>query len=564
MKYQSSNTGIVYEITFNGKYSTCPECSHKRKKKTDKCVTYFADEDRAYCHHCLTTFFRYKPEHKKEYVLPNKENITDLTPTALQFFTKRGIGQQVLKDFGVYSTKEYMPQFQNEVNVIAFPFYYDGKLINIKFRGPNKSFKLVSGAELILMNIDALREKEVIIVEGEMDMLTFMQVGVKNVMSVPNGANNNLEYLDNYIHLFDAVETVYVATDVDAPGLKLRDEIVRRVGSDKCKIIAFKECKDANEYFLKYGKDELLKLLDEAKYVKTKGIVYVDDILPEVKDFFENGDEKGLEIDHPEIDQFITWETRRLAIVTGVPGSGKSDFVDYLVCKLNILHGWKAAYFTPENYPLKYHYEKIFRKLVGKSYRGEFMNEEVFDTAAEYMKNNFFYVLDEDNLTLDTILINAKILVKSKGIKILVIDPYNKVEHQYDNKISETQYIGKFLDKLILFGKLNDLLIFLVAHPRKMQRGDIPTLYDISGSANFYNKCDYGFTVHRITDEEGIMTNDVQVHWQKIKFLHLGKQGISNFRYNYINGRFEDVGSDVDHWDYSNWITKEKNNEIPF
>ena len=91
-------------------------------------------------------------------------------------------------------------------------------------------------------------------------------------------------------------------------------------------------------------------------------------------------------------------------------------------------------------------------------------------------------------------------------------------------------------------------MIFLVAHPVKLDRTEIPTLYNISGSAHFYNKTDYGFTVHRTFDESNTMTNDVQIHWQKIKFKHLGSQGITEVKYNLINGRF---GVDYDN---SNWL----------
>jgi twinkle protein len=107
------------------------------------------------------------------------------------------------------------------------------------------------------------------------------------------------------------------------------------------------------------------------------------------------------------------------------------------------------------------------------------------------------------------------------------------------------------------------VLVFLVAHPRKMQKGEVPTLYDISGSANFYNKTDYGFTVHRKrNDKTNLMINEVEVYWQKIKFKNLGEQGVSELKYNYNNGRFEHINDDVDHWDNSNWLYKEKQKEV--
>ena len=160
-----------------------------------------------------------------------------------------------------------------ELDVICFPYFFNGKLINIKFRGPQKSFKLVSGAELVFFNLDCLTDNtEVIITEGEIDALSFIQAGFDNVLSVPNGANNNLEYLDNYVELFKSIEKIYIATDQDTKGIELRDELVRRFGADRCYIVSFKDCKDANEYLLKYG-DALKDVIKESKPVPVKGIV---------------------------------------------------------------------------------------------------------------------------------------------------------------------------------------------------------------------------------------------------------------------------------------------------
>jgi twinkle protein len=107
-----------------------------------------------------------------------------------------------------------------------------------------------------------------------------------------------------------------------------------------------------------------------------------------------------------------------------------------------------------------------------------------------------------------------------------------------------------------MFAKMNDVLVILIAHPVKLDRAEVPTLYNISGSSHFYNKTDYGFTVHRVFDDNGLMTNTIEVHWQKIKFKHLGTQGISELSYNYNNGRFEKRDA-IDNWDNTNWLVRD-------
>ncbi len=556
MKIQSSITKQIFDfnpgIKEGEQRHLCPECSHTRKKKTDKCLAWDNKDKRGYCHNCTASFFEYRPHEVKEYVCPEWTNKTDLTDKAVKFFEGRMISQPTLIKGRVYSDVEFMPQFNSKVPVMCFPYFYGEKLVNIKFRGPNKSFKLVSGAELIFWNLDCLSKfDEVIIVEGEIDALTFIQAGYDNVLSVPNGANKNLEYLDSCIEMFNPIKKVFIATDQDTKGIELRDELIRRLGAERCYIVSFKECKDANEYLQKHG-DEIKDVIPNAVPVPVKGIIEVGSLYADIRNLFDKGIQKGKEMGIQKIDECVTWETGRLAIVTGIPSSGKSEFVDYVVTKLNVVHNWKAAYFTPENYPLKYHYAKLYEKLIGKKFSSGKSSELEFDMAYDYVKDNFFYIMNEEDFTVKSILDSAKILVKTRGIRTVVIDPYNKLEHQY--KDSETQYISRFLDSLITFAKINDVLLILVAHPRKMSKGDIPTLYDISGSANFYNKTDYGITVHRKVCDEGTMINEVDVYVQKIKYKHLGQQGIINLKYDYDTGRFnQGAGCDL-----SNWLVPEE------
>ena len=173
-----------------------------------------------------------------------------------------------------------------------------------------------------------------------------------------------------------------------------------------------------------------------------------------------------------------------------------------------------------------------------------------FQSIYEHIKDNFFYIMNEKDLTIESVMKSAKSFVKQKGIKVFVIDPYNKLDHQLKKGENETQYVSRFLDILVNFARFNNVLVFLVAHPRKVEADKIPTMYDISGSANFYNKTDYGFTVHRLRENNGAMGNSVEVHWQKIKFKHLGTQGVSQLEYNFNNGRFDPSGV----FDNTDWL----------
>ncbi len=560
MKYQSSNTKIIYDISFDKVMSICPECTPQRKKKNSKDLKFYKDTNSGYCHHCNTTFFEYSKFEKKDFIVPKWENKTKLSDKAVKYFNSRMIKQETLNEMGVYSDTEWMPQHKKDVECICFPYFDKDTVRNIKFRGANKAFKLYSGAELLFYNFDALKDaKEIIICEGEIDALSWCEVGKKNVISVPNGASvKTMEYLDSSIHLFDNIEKVYLSTDNDTVGIELRDEFIRRLGAEKCYTLSFKEQKDANAYLCKYGVD-LLNVLEDAKPIPISGLVTVSSLRSDIMDLYENGETKGLEIAEPEIDKFVTWELGRLATITGRPGSGKSEFVDFIVSKLNLKYGWKAAYFTPENYPLKYHYRKLHTKYSGKQFDKKTDTTD-FDTIYEHINDNYSYIMDEGDMSVNSVMKSAKMLVKQKGIKILVIDPYNKLEHDIKNGQSETQYVSKFLDTLVNFSRFNNVLIFLVAHPKKVSNADVISLYDIAGSANFYNKTDYGITVDRVRDPEtGLMSKDVNVFWQKIKFRHLGEQGMSALTFNVDNGRYYKMATEFNNM---SWLGVDMGNNV--
>lgn len=564
IKIVSINTRQTYEIDApkgGENYMPCPECSANRKKQRAKCFSWNNEKAQGKCHNCESAFVLWTPtEKEKQYTAPVWKNKTELTDKAAKWFEGRMISQKTLAKMRIYSDIEFMPQTSKEESVICFPFFDDEKLVNIKYRDGAKNFKLVQGAERILYNINGIKNSTTaIIVEGEIDCLTFIECGFENCVSVPNGAGTNTDYLDKYIELLESKELIYIATDNDSKGIDLRNELIRRLGAEKCAIVNFRDKKDANELIIAYGGNAVRDAITNAIEIPVSGIVNLSKQYDDIYNLFLKGMEKGLSIDDSEIDKLITWELGRLAVVTGIPSHGKSEVVDFILTKLNLLYGWKVGYFSPENYPIKYHFAKVMPKLVGKEFKAGYISQSEYEYAFDYINSNFYFIYPEDDMTFENILEKAKYLVKKRGIKVLVIDPYNKIEHTKNRGESETEYISRFLDKLSTFAKTYSVLVVLVAHPTKMKKEltgkyEVPSLYDISGSANFYNKCDYGLSIYRNFDE-----NTTDIYVLKVKFKHLGEGGKVTKKYNYRNGRYESENSDVNSWDNSNWLNK---NEI--
>jgi twinkle protein len=568
MKIISLNTKTIYEIEpqRSGENNMqCPECSKSRKKQKVKCFSWNNEKNTGYCNHCNTAFVQYKPfKEDKKYFIPQWKNITDLTDKAVKYFTSRMISQETLNKMKIYSDKHYMSGLEKEVEVICFPYFFEGNLKNIKYRGAEKTFQLVKEAELLFYNIDCVFNfDEIIIVEGEFDCLSFIEIGYDNCVSVPNGARfNDASFIDNYIEIFND-KKIIIAVDNDLPGTDLKNELIRRFGAENCKVINFEDCKDANEVLINKGGLYLRELIKNAKEIQLSGIINLDDNYNDIYNQFLHGLPDGKKI-NCKIDELLTWEKGRLVIWSGIPSHGKSEAVDYVNVRLNLLHGWKVAYFSPENFPVSYHYSKIAEKIAGKAFKAGYFDEEIFNSVYDYIKDNFFFIYPEDNFKYENILEKAKYLIKRRGIDVLVIDPYNNLEHLKSKNESETEYINRFLGDIRNFGKRNNILIHLIAHPTKMKINNetglyyIPTLYDINGSANFYNRADYGIIIYRYFDENNPKTLFIA---QKVKFKHWGRGGTCELRYNYNNGRFESIESMVDMWDNSNWLSGKFGNE---
>ena len=552
----------IYDVVFTKKAGNqsvlCPVCTDSRKNKSKKDFSFNISKGCGECWNCGYKFVKSESlEKKPEYIKPVFNN-TDLSDNAVLYFEKRGITKRTIIEMRITEQLEYMPQINKKANCICFNYFRNDELINTKFRDGAKHFKLVKDAELIPYNLDNLKDQtECIWCEGEFDQLSFYEAGFKNSTSVPNGAgkqNQNLTYIDNVIDEIEHIQVHYIATDNDEPGRKLKDELIRRFGSEKCKTVDLKDCKDANEFLIKYGVLDLRDCIKNAKDVPLSGIYSVDDDLEGIIDLWEHGMPPGLYLKHRNLNELISWVSSSVAIFTGIPSHGKSEVVDEVCEQLNILHGWKTAYFSPENWPTKIHVSKIVSRIIGKRFGKRDIDKNVLLQTLNYVKENFFFIYPEDeDLSIHSILNHAKSLIKRKGIKILVIDPWNKLEHKRDRGDSETEYVSKTLDVIDVFAKRNDVLVIVVAHPTKMKKdaaGDfeVPTLYDINGSANWYNKAFYGLCVYRKSD-------CTEIHVQKVKFKHLGatQGGMVRFEYFFNSGRYAELNRNREFED-DDWI----------
>jgi len=484
---------------------------------------------------------------EKEYVRPpgppnSTEHPEFLSDKVIEWFKTRGIGSQTLIDLEVSEGFEFMPQTGRAENTIKFNYFMGDQLINVKYRDGRKNFKLYKGAEKVFYNINSIVGYEYcIITEGEMDVLALHEAGIPNSISVPNGAtlnSNNLDYLDNCIDYFEDKEKIILAVDSDEAGQALQSELVRRLGAEVCYLASFDDCKDANEYLQKHGKEKLVQRITGARPVPLENVTTFRDIEDEVTDFVRNGFKKGYQIGLENFDDIFSTYTGQFITVTGIPSSGKSDFVDQMVVGYNRNYGWKTAFASPENAPTYLHAHKLMRKTWEGMPTKNDIGGDRWNKIADHCNSNYFHI-DMERYTLESVLRKGAELVKRKGIKCLVIDPFNKVRDVDCKTEDVNRYTMEYLTKIEIFAKKYDVLVFIVAHPTKMYKdkdGKIeePTMYNIKGGGEWYDASYHGILVHR--DYEA---KTVKAKILKVKFQNLGENGAeAHFKWEPKSGCF--------------------------
>ncbi len=538
-----------YDLKVGASQGTCPMCSEDRKpeNKKAKCASYDWERGLGTCHNCDRTFqlhtYQRKGASEKIYVRPETPDaIHDVSTNVEKWFESRGISKQTLKALKVTEGSEFMPQTGKTENTIQFNYYIGDQLINVKYRDGRKNFKLYKGAEKVFYNINSVVGYEyAIIVEGEMDALSLYEAGIHNVVSVPNGATlntNNLDYLDNCIDYFEDKEKIIIAVDADEAGQALQRELVRRLGAEVCYLADFNGCKDANEYLLEYGKEELAKRITKARPVPLENVTTFKDIEGEVTDFVTNGFKPGYQIGLSNFDDIFSTYTGQFITVTGIPSSGKSDFVDQMCVGYNANYGWKTAFASPENAPTYLHAHKLMRKVWQDMPRKADIGSDKWNQVAEHVNDNFFFI-DMERYTLESVLRKGAELVKRKGIKCLVIDPFNKVRDVDCKTEDVNRYTMEYLTKIEIFAKKYDVLVFIVAHPTKMYKGsdgqiEEPTMYNIKGGGEWYDASYHGILVHRNYEAKTVKAKVL-----KVKFQNLGENGAeAHFKWEPRSGCF--------------------------
>lgn len=577
--YYSKLTDLGIKLTrHSGSTKTkCPQCSDGRKNKHDSPLSVNITTGEYNCHNCgwkgNVRSFERKRENKK-YEKPPQDVLKniELKEKAIGWFEKRGISKSTLDKFMIFTKEEWMPQTNQKENCICFPYMRDGEIVNIKFRDAKKNFRMVKDAELILYNLNSIGDKKtIILVEGEIDCLSVYEAGYgqeyENIvtkkddesgevleeeenplskiipLSVPNGASKGsqkLDYLDTCSDWLLGIHEIIVATDDDEAGNQLNQELVRRLGVERCKTIKYpieecvplesglkRRCKDLNEVLVYLGKDVVKNVINNAESIPVDGVYYLDDIFESMLNNFRKGVQLAPTTRFTEMDNYFRWKKGDITLCTGYGNHGKSFFMLQMMLTKSIYDDWTWAIFSPENYPANDFYDDIIEMYVGKWLND--MSEEEYIDACLFVDLHFFYVYPDNEHDVNSIHEKFRHLILKKGVDGVMIDPFNQLDSNQKAFQREDQYLSEILKDIKRFALLNNVVYVIVAHPKNPshqpnQPLPIVDMYDIAGGAMWGNKADQILSYYRPNFHVNKNSPEVTIYIQKLKRKRTGGQ----------------------------------------
>jgi twinkle protein len=582
-----TNLGIKLRRRSGTEKVTCPQCSESRRNKKDPCLSVNITEGVYNCHNCgwkgnVKSFER--KDSRKNYQKPSQDMLKqmELSDKVVNYFGTRGISEATLKKFFIHGKEEFMPQTQKKERCIVFPYIRENEIVNAKYRDGNKNFKLVKDAELVFFGMQTIVGRHTaIITEGEIDALSVYEAGFGNdyeaeadkdgvvvehelgrwsVLSVPNGASKGsqrMEYLDNCSDWLSMIDEFVIAVDNDEAGKSLKDELVRRLGAEKCRVVSYptdsvvidskggrRACKDLNEVLVHFGKEAVKSAVMSSQSIPVDGVYFLDDVFPQMLDSFRKGAQLAPTTRFGEFDEFFRWKKGDINVIVGYGNHGKTTFWLQMMLTKSIYDGWKWAIFSPENYPANDFYDDLIEMYCGKWI--DKMTEDEYIEACLFIDLHFFYVYPEFEHDLESIHEKFRYLILKKGVDGVMIDPFNQLDKNQKAYERDDQYISNTMKDVKRFALLNAVSYNIIMHPKSPtynQDKSLPVvdMYDIAGGAMTGNKADQIISYYRPNFHVDKNDSAVQVHMQKVKRKRTGgKLGSFNLRLDWNTKRYTD------------------------
>lgn len=451
--------------------------------------------------------FRLEDDSQKKYrKLPQKK--IETKPKAIEYLESRGISAEVAQRYNITTRKD------ND-KILVFPFYDDqGVLQFVKYRKTDYDKRFDKNKEWceaetmpILFGMNRCEDfTRLVITEGQIDSLSLTTAGIKNAVSVPTGANG-FTWLANCWDWINKFEEIVVFGDCEKGKITLIETLEKRL-QKKVKCVRMEDylCeKDANDILRKYGKDALVKAVENAELREVKFVNRLASVeavnlrdLPKIK--------TGI----APLDRICGGLLRgHVVLLSGKRGEGKSTFMSQLVA--DAIEQDNAVFIYSGELP-NYHFKNwLDLQIAGSNHieavRNEFGDEEYFLTEHTVDAINKWYydkayIFDNSAVSDDEYEGLIKVMVDAicrYDIKLCCIDNLMTAMDGDPNTDLYRQQ-SQFVKKLERMAQQYDVAIILVAHPKKTNNAfDNDT---VSGSADITNAVSFVFNYQRADEAD--------------------------------------------------------------
>ncbi len=537
-------------------YTTCPKCSHLRKKKTSKCLSVNLSQGVWRCHHCdFKGHLEFTTDEKRKYISQKEQEnpipvtykevaLKNLTEGVYRWFLKRGISKPTVDSLNIGWNNAYISDLDCMKKAIAFPFLKYDQTVGVIYRTPDKHWAQEPGGEKIVYNYNGIIHNKIIgVCEGQMDVATMVECGFDCFCSVGPAPDpkttkyeNSLLPTTNAIAHFDNADKIYIAMDKDKPGVIWEDVVISKIGKGKCLQVLYpSDCKDMNDVLVKYGKEKVKECIKNAQPYPISGVKGFEDLQPEIDDLVE-GRSKPLKLTSsgvPGLDHITMLPQQGVWTVTGAPQSCKSTFCHNLIKQT--IKEWNWLVFSGEHSHIK-HFQKMGKMLLYGKYRDNFTKEQA-KYIIDYFKDRLKHIVIKDQeVSLEDILDRAKKHKFQYGLNCLLIDHFSLLREKSDIQTWARDY----LRRCRLFASTYECNVITVAHPRKLVRIDdhideenqeqcnyrVAQPYDISDSKDWYGMSDMIFSLWRNLKYSN--RSDVRLYVLKVKEEEVGAEGVVN------------------------------------
>lgn len=450
---------------------------------------------------------------KHQYRYPKEVPLGDKS-RVYEYFQKRCISPKTL---------DYADVRQDTEGNIVWNYYDTNDVLTmVKYRpsrkvrkGENKCWcQKDADTSNLLFNMNRINATApLLICEGEPDCLSAIESGFTNAVSVPLGSSN-FHWIEENWDWLEQFDSIIVCSDNDEAGLKMQKEVVYRLGSWRTKVVEippFVELNgkkvavnDLNEVLYYLGKERVLELILNAKDSPVPGVIDFSDIQDVDLDQID-----GIKTGIKPLDRYLMKLFQgTLNIITGINGSGKSSFINQIICQ-SLEEDKNVFLFSGElpNFQTKNWLNSVLagQRNIEERHYEESTYYKVKPAAKKEIEDFYrgrLYVYEDGRSNRMTDLLKTmEDAVRKYGTKLLILDNLTAInlECSDDNKYSKQ---SELIMQLISFAVKFNVIVLLVVHPHKIDTMRRLNKMDVQGISAIIDLAHRIISLYRVQEKD--------------------------------------------------------------